>query len=95
MVAGGKNLQQQSAQYKQLQSGGKTDEEKAIEKRIKAIEKENKACKSRKRAKEKAQKQQEKANKRALASFDEISTLSFDETDSETEELDDKIKKER
>ena len=93
MVAGGKNLQQQSAQYKQLQSGGKTDEEKAIEKRIKAIEKENKALQKQKRAKEKAQKQQEKANKRALASFDEISTLSFDETDSETEELDDKIEK--
>ena len=93
MVAHGKSLQQQTSQYKQLQSGGKTDEEKAIEKRIKAIEKENKALQKQKRTKEKAQKQQEKADKLALADFDEINQLTFDKDNNETEELDDKIEK--
>ena len=92
MVGQGKNLNSKVQQStKKNDKNEKSPEEKAIENQIKALEKENKELSKQKKLKQKMQKAQEKANKRSLADFDELSILTEQKDESETDALDDKI----
>ena len=92
MVGQGKSLNSKVQQNtKKSDKTEKSPEEKAIENQIKALEKENKELSKQKKLKQKMQKAQEKANKRSLADFDELSILTEQRDESETEALDDKI----